>query len=118
MTIGQNTAQTVQVSKKVTINDVGAVKIVDADTRRTAISIELPLNGSVMSAVISESESQANALLGEPIGQDFTGNDNRYIPEIHFTTDTSSQGEKWAFIDSSILASLTTFDIFVIEYIG
>ena len=57
-------------------------------------------------------------LLGEPIGQDFSGNDNRYIPEVHFDTNMAAQGEKWAFIDSSIGTSLTTFDIFVIEYLG
>lgn len=118
MTIGQNTTISVQTSKKVTINDVGAVKIVDADARRTSLRVELPLNLSIMSAVVSESESQANALLGEPMGQNFLGNANRYRVEVDFDTNTSAQGEKWAFVDSSIGTSLTTFDIFVIEYIG
>jgi len=95
MTIGQNTTISVQVSKKVTIDDVTAVMIVAANTRRTALRIELPLNASIMSAVISESESQANTLLGEPIGQDFSGNDNRYRPEVNFDTNHAAQGEKW-----------------------
>ena len=116
--INTNINEATQVSKMVTINDSTSVMLVDENPRRISVSFHLPENLLIMNAVISETEAKADALTGEPIGQNFSGNTNRIIADVSFGTNKAAQCEKWALVDSTAASALTTFDLFVIEYIA
>jgi len=116
--INTNINEVNQSSDIVTVTATGAILILAANARRTKISLTLPLNTLILSVIISATEAEANALKGEPIGQDFSANDNRFVPRVTFDTDSDSQGEKWAIVDSSLAGSQTSIDLNMNEYIG
>jgi len=91
-----------------------ATKLVDANDGRIALTVTLPSNLETLGVVIAGTEADATAGNGELIGQDFSGNTNRFLPKVKFDTDTASQGEKWI----RVLAGTPPLDILLNEYIA
>lgn len=110
--------KTLQISDVISIDDQTAIKVVDFNERRIELRFKLPMSIDIICAVIASSEADANALKGEIIGQDFSSNANRVDQEVIFDTNSDAQGEKWALVNSSIMNSLSGFDLSVNEYIG
>ncbi len=118
MTIGTNVNNVVQSSDIKAINATSAVLIVAADDNRTKLSVALPLNSLTMSAIISATEVEANALKGEMIGQTFPSNASIFMPKIVFDMDSAAQGAKWAIVDDSLTGAETSFSVLINEYTG
>jgi len=103
-------------SKQVVVAAIGndAVLVVAANPKRMMINISLPCDVITRCIVLAATEAEANALTGETIGQNFIGNDNRFVPEKDFDSNKGSQSSWWARTRTGIAA--TTLD--VTEYIG
>lgn len=114
--IGKNVNEVDQVPNIVSVDKVTPVRICEVNERRTKLRVTLPDSAVAMRVIIAPTSALALALKGEPIQQQFPSNDNPYLPQVAFDTDSSSQGEKWAVLDPASLPA--TVDITVNEYIG
>jgi len=111
--IGKNINETAQQSKLFPATGV-ATKLVDFSEKRLKLRVEIPCNNLSMCVVVAATEAEANANAGEPIGQDFSSNDNRFIPEVVFDVDSASQGEKWV----KVITGTSPISLYVNEYTG